>query len=789
MLNKIGIVLFILFFVVTNAVSFSQPVNGRTISGFVYDQATGEALIGANVFIKEEETGSSTNNSGFFSVPGLPDGEYTMIISYIGYKTESLNISVPQKKEQTLTINLIPEALVTGEVVVTADSVKTIDKLFVKPVSKIELNAKQVNAIPRVIEADLLRALQTLPGITALSDFSSALYVRGGTPDQNLYLIDGTDVYNPEHAFGIFSTFNTSAIKKVEVSKGGFGAEYGGRLSSVLHVTNLDGNRNYFEGTANVSMLSASATLQMPLGKIGSLSGSIRRTYIDQTYAKWIKEVPDYYFYDGNLKAFFDLGERDKLSISYFHGKDVLDFQLDKEKESFSFDYSWGNTTGSINWRHIFNPKLFANIWLTASVFKSDFDFESVNFGEKNSISDYAAKIALEYYLTTKVNFKLGLEQKMLSGYLKQDWEGGRVDVERDRSLSTGYISSNFKPAESLDIEAGLRMQYFSAERNFFNIEPRFSVKYRLTEESNIKLAAGKYHQYLNRIPRLFFASIWTTADEYTNASSSSHYILGYQRALGAVYEFEVEAYYKSYKDLYVFNPNLETEVTPGSFDNGGRPVYNSTKGLLNRGDGESFGLEFILRKDIGALTGWVSYSLSKTNYSFDKLNQTNYFTPRHDRASVVNAVLNLDIKSFLDEIMNRKHYKSSSKWLLGLNFVYATGQPITVPASAYYVNTLPDWNSITAGGMNNPGYNLYPGTINDFRLPAYTRMDISLTYEINYSGWSLAPYLQVFNIGNRKNLWFIDYNEEIKDGIIVQEIDKVNMLPILPSLGVNIKF
>jgi len=787
MFNKI---FFIVLILISSQIAINpQPVNGRTINGFVYDKATGEALIGANVFVKDLGVGSSTNLSGFFSIPGLPDGEYTVIISYIGYGTEIIKITVPQKIEQTLKINLIPEALVTGEVIVTADSVKTIEKLFVKPVSKIDLNARQVNAIPRVVEADLLRALQTLPGITALSDFSSALYVRGGTPDQNLYLIDGTDVYNPEHAFGIFSTFNTSAIKKVEVSKGGFGAEYGGRLSSVLHVTNLDGNRNYFEGTANISMLSASTTLQMPLGKIGSLSGSIRRTYIDQTYAKWIKEVPDYYFYDGNLKAFFDLGDRDKLSISYFHGKDVLDFKLDKEKESFSFDYSWGNTTGSINWRHILNPKLFANIWVTTSFFKSDFDFESVNFVEKNSLSDYAAKVAFEYFLSTKVNFKFGLEQKMLSGYLKQEWDGGTVDVDRDRQLSTGYLSSNIKPFESLDLEAGFRLKRFKSEREFINFEPRFSIKYRLSEQSNIKFATGKYHQYLNRIPRLFFASIWTTADQYTNASSSSHYILGYQRAIGAVYEFEVEAYYKSYKDLYVFNPNLETEIAVGGFDDNGRPIYNSTKGLLNRGDGESFGLELLLRKDIGALTGWVSYSLSKTNYTFDKINQKDFFTPRHDRRSVVNAVLNIDIKSFWDEISNKKSVKSTSKWLLGLNFVYASGQPITVPASAYYVNTLPDWNSITSGGMNNPGYNLYPGQINDFRLPPYIRMDISLTYELFYSGWSIAPYLQIFNVGDRKNLWFIDYNEELKNGMIVQEIEKVNMLPILPSLGVNIKF
>ena len=281
--------------------------SGTSASGFVYDESNGEALVGANVYINELKFGATTNISGYFFIPDLPTGVYTFVFSYIGYQTITKEVKVEFNKDTHVEVKLRLESIETDEVIVSDEYERVSEKLFSKPVSKIELNPAQINNIPRFVEADLLRALQTLPGITSLSDFSSALYIRGGTPDQNLYLIDGTDVYNPEHAFGIFSTFNTNAIKKVEVSKGGFGAEYGGRLSSVLDVTNLDGNRNKFEGVANISLLSASTTLQTPLGSIGSLSGSLRRTYIDQTYAKWIDEVPDYYFYDGNLKAYFDL--------------------------------------------------------------------------------------------------------------------------------------------------------------------------------------------------------------------------------------------------------------------------------------------------------------------------------------------------------------------------------------------------------------------------------------------------------------------------------------------------
>ncbi|MDP4117389.1 MAG: TonB-dependent receptor, partial [Bacteroidota bacterium] len=241
---------------------YSQQSEKVTINGFIYDSKTGEALIGANAHIEGSNLGATSNLSGFFAIPGVTIGKHTLIVSFMGYKNQAVNLNVKKSSSEVIKVMLQENVVETQEIVIKGDSVRTIDKLFIKPVSRVELNATQINNIPRVIEADLLRSLQTIPGIQPLSDFSSSLYVRGGTPDQNLYLIDGTDVYNPEHAFGLFSTFNTSAIKKVELSKGGFSAEYGGRLSSILNVTNLDGNRYNFKGEANISLIAASATLQ-----------------------------------------------------------------------------------------------------------------------------------------------------------------------------------------------------------------------------------------------------------------------------------------------------------------------------------------------------------------------------------------------------------------------------------------------------------------------------------------------------------------------------------------------
>jgi len=782
--------LLILTFILNTDKTYSQKNGSATYSGTVIDSTNGETLISANVYIKELNYGSGTNMSGYFVIPNIPPGVYTLICSYIGYKQQSLKITVTGDCENCLIIFLIPKAFETEEVIVSGDSVAAIDRLFAKPISQIDMTPQQINKIPKFVEADLLRALQTLPGVTALSDFSSALYIRGGTPDQNLYLIDGTDVYNPEHAFGIFSTFNTNAIKKVELSKGGFGAEYGGRLSSVLNVTNLDGNRNNFEGFVNVSMISASTTLQLPISSFGSISGSFRRTYIDQTYAKWVEDIPEYYFYDGNLKAFFELSKNDKLTLSFFSGRDDLNFILDKEaEESLNFLYDWGNTTGSINWKHIFSPKLFSSFWLTASRFNSNFDFPQVNVVELNNLSDYALKIAFEYYATNSFSLKFGGEQKLLHEFYDQSNNEQRVLVDNNRQYTSGYLSADWKPSPDWDLQAGMRISYFNADTTFLNFEPRASLKYRLTENSNIKLAGGYYNQYLSRINRLFFSSIWTTVNKYNNESSAQHLILGYQYALGRVWEFEVETYYKRYENIYFFNPYVGSDIEASYYDDQNRPVYASTKDVYLGGDGRSYGIEFLLRKDLGAFTGWISYTWARTNYNFDEINGGDDFVPRHDRTSVINTVLNVDINNMFNELSGDLLSHSTSSWLFSLNFIYTTGQPITVPSSGYYQNTLPDWDNIEREGQGNPGYNLFPVETNSFRLPPYIRMDMSLTWEKDYGGWSLAPYIQVFNIGNRSNVWFIDYEDRLEDGSIVQRVEKVNMLPILPSLGVNIKF
>lgn len=769
----------LLFFIIMKLSVFSQ--GKANVTGYVIDEKNGEAIIGASLYIKEIKRGAVTNVSGYFVIPDVPNGQYVLNVTCVGYEKLSKKIIITSTNRNLEKIYLKTTAYQTKEIVVKGDSSRVAEQLYTKSLSVVELSPAQINKIPQFVESDLLRSLQTLPGIVTSSDFSSALYVRGGTPDQNLYLIDGTDVYNPEHAFGFFSTFNTDAIKKVEMYKGGFGAEYGGRLSSVLNVTNIDGNRNNFQGIVNVSLLSAKMTLQSPLGDFGSISGSFRRTYLDQTIAKMVDDIPDYYFYDGNLKAFLDLSNTDKLSISFYGGKDNLVYSFDKDKsDSPELNYNWGNRTLSVNYRKILSEKLFANLWFTYSNFNSRFKFDEVEVNEKNDIDDVTLKANLEYSLQDNLSFKIGLENKYLYCGYKEDFRSGLIDFAGHRNDFNVYLSTNWKPVESVETEIGARFQDFNSDKNFTSIDPRFSLKYKADETTTLKFAAGRFSQYMTKIPRGFMVGIWTTADKNISGSHSNHYILGLAKEIANVYSLEVESYYKTYEDVPVFNQLLAVDIDKSSDDASGRPVYSSLKGILNSSKAKSYGAEILIRKDAGNITGWLSYSYSRTDNKVNTVNDEKWFIPRHDRTHNFNATVNMDLYNYWDELVGNAKQEYSGKWYIGINFNYSTGQTITYASSYYFARETPDLPSNRF---------LYPSEINEYRLPYYMRMDLSITYEKNYGSWTLSPYLQIFNVGNRKNVWFENYEYEDHDGNFENKIKTFNQIPFLPTFGVTVRF
>jgi hypothetical protein len=785
---KMLILVILLFF----RLLFPQQNGNGSIHGYVYDQSNKETLIGANVYLNELAIGGSTNFSGYYVIPQVPAGTYTLICEYIGYKTYTQKVRVEVNEQKRINLMLNEEIMSIKAIVIEADSIKTAEKLFFQPVSQVDLAQVHIKKVPQIAEADLLRSLQTLPGILPISDFSSELYIRGGTPDQNLYMIDGADVYNPEHAFGIFSTFNTDAVKHINLSKGGFGAEYGGRLSSIMDVTYLDGNREKFEGSFSLSVLSAKTTLQTPLGKKGSLSGSLRRTYYDQTIAKVIDDLPNYYFYDGNIKAFYEANANNKFMFSFFRGRDVLDFIFNEDSDDdIGFKFNWGNTTGSVRWTKIFSPHFFTNFWVTASHFSSYFNFEGdAEIKQKNILTDLSFKGNFEYAHSNKLFSVFGFEQKNLNGIYKEDFPHGLVDIDAYRKHYILFYQSNWKPTGRWDIKGGIRYNYFNSERDFQNFDPRFSIKYRLTETTNLKMSTGIYHQYLHRISAAFITSIWTSSDKYQKESASFHFISGFQKEIADDFFLEIEPYYKEYYNIYQLNYTFLAEITPKGFTSDGRTIYNDTQSLFNHGDGESIGVELFLRKDSGILTGWFGYSLARTKYKFYNINKNNYFPPRHDRTSTFNLVSNFNIKDFIRYLRGKKENHNNSKWLLGINFIYSTGQPITVPNSIYLSSSAPDMpGSVAMGPAGYLSYAFYPTDINEYRLPPYIRMDLSITYEKHYKTWILAPFLQIFNLGNRKNVWFIQYEDESTPEKIIQKVTTASMLPFLPTIGVDIKF
>ncbi|MBD3225148.1 MAG: TonB-dependent receptor plug domain-containing protein [Caldithrix sp.] len=753
--------------------------NGGSLSGFVYDAENGEGLIGANVYLQDHAAGTSTNHNGYFVIPDLQPGEYKLMCQYIGYQSYTRMINITDRRDLRLNIMMQPRFLSSETITVEADSMDTADRLYRQSISQIALAPSDIRQMPQVAETDLLRSLQTLPGILPVSDYSSQLYVRGGTPDQNLYLIDGADVYNPEHFFGLFSTFNTDAIKNVEISKGGFGAAYGGRLSSILDVTNLDGNRNEFEGSAALSLLSAKTTIQMPIGQFGSISASIRRTYFDKTIAPYIDEVPDYHFYDGHIKAFFDINSKNNLTVSTYYSKDDLNYQFNQDNDdSESIAYRWGNQTLSLRWTHIFTPRMFSNFWVTGSYFFSDFNFELVE--EKNNITDITVKGQFEYAVERNLQLAFGFENKNLQSGYDQFFPGGMVDVYKRRTHYIGYGSVNWQPTKPWQIKGGLRYNYFDSDETFSDWAPRFSTKYRLTKTISLKASLGAYHQYLHRIPRPFISDIWTTADRYHDDSRAYHYIIGVQKEVADNLELEIEAYHKEFRDIYSIKDYL-LDIEPQRYDENGNPVYTETQGLFDRGDGKATGLELLLRKKHGSLTGWFSYALSRTSYTIEGINQNESFPPRHDRTSVANVVLTMDVRNAWRELFNVPYRTDGHQFYMGINMVYATGQPITLTSSTYYMSSLPD--------QNIEEMFLYPSTINSFRLPDYIRMDLSLRYKRLYPRWSWEVYLQIFNAGNRENIWFIQYENEQEENRVQQKVDTFNMFPLLPTLGININF
>ncbi|MBN1543195.1 TonB-dependent receptor [candidate division KSB1 bacterium] len=718
---------------------------GGTLYGFVREKESLEPVVSGNVWLEGTMIGTTTNLKGYYVIPGIPPGRYSIIYRYIGFKDIKKEITILADHDYPIDVLLEIEPILMQAAVVTAE--RDNRKLDIKP-GQISVQTPQLRSIPQIAEPDLFRSLQMLPGVATLSDFSAGLYVRGGSADQNLILLDQIDVYNPNHMFGFFSSFNTDAIKSVELLKGGYPAMYGGRLSSVLNVVNKEGNRDHFTGVARFSLLSSTATIEGPWKK-GSWMLSGRRTYLDLASKMVDFDLP-YYFYDGHAKINLDLDKRNQLSLSGYLGNDILD--LDQEGTAVRLD--WGNKTFSSQWTHLFSNRLFSHFVFAGSRFHSNSDvkLDDIQFGIYNEITDLAFKGLLTYTPSLKHSMDLGFETKALDFGLKYKV----VDMQYDNTFS-GYYSSiyaqdNIHLGPLNILQAGLRLSHYS-DGDYWRMTPRLAYKRIINDRSNLTLSYGQYAQFLNLVQQegLSFADMWFPVDDSFEPGRADHYILGYTYDNNRSFSITVEAYYKDYRNIAEYRTFRDADESLEG--------QNAAQNFL-QGTGKAYGGDVYLRNNLFGFEGWIGYSLGWAEKSIKGYNFGKSYHPTYDRRHTITAI---------------QDYRLSRKWRINFAFKYGSGQPYT-EATARYAVQLPN------GAVH---YRALDGEKNFYRLPAYHRLDIGAFYQTRLLGLNTEFYLQAVNVYNHKNVWFRQYKTWENPATVKDQ----HMIPFLPTGGVSVTF
>ena len=726
-------------------------VRAATLSGFIADQSNGESLPYANVMLKgpDRPIVALSNVNGYYAIQGVSeDIPYVLTISYIGYISFQDTLSFRAGETRRLDVQLKPELIVVEEIVV--EGKREEEEQLIQP-GFVEVETAKIRELPSIGETDILRSLHLLPGIQAASDISSGLYIRGGGPDQTLILLDQMPLYNPSHAFGFFSTFNSDAIRDMSLHKGAYPAKYGGRLGSVLDVHNKDGNRKGFDASGGVSLIAARLTLEGPTPK-GSWMVSGRRTYIDPLLS-FIRDeetdVPTYYFYDLNAKLNQDFSDNDKMQISGYLGRDNLTFDIG---EDAFFGIRWGNTAFLGKWTHVFSPALFGNFVVASSHYasKTELNFLDTPILFANSIRDFTVKGDVDWFaardhaisggfLATHYNFEFIQEFNL----------DDQFDLREKPNLLSLYVQDHWQPGKSTDVRLGMRGNYFS-EGNRVQIEPRLSMSYRMGNW-RWKAAGGAFHQYLQLVTTELFSGgdYWVPLDESVEPGRSWQGVVGVEWEPSERYQATVEAYYTDMANLIVLDNRIAVDIDATTVEDT----------FVSGGTGYATGVEVFLQRRTGRLTGWIGYTLGWTRRTFAELNQGKTFPPKYDRRHDVSFVSNYRL----------------GRWSLGANYVYGTGQAFT-PASARYSLRSPAllhrWQIDSL---------VLPSDRNSARLLPYQRLDLNVKVRFRTFDVNGEFYVQVFNVFNRRNEWFVIFEES--------DPDVIKMLPIVPTLGINFNF
>lgn len=739
--------------VLPNSENDPSPDNYASITGYVTDASSRETLLGANIILMGTSIGSSTNTSGYYIISRIPPGNYTIRFSYIGYVEREMEISFQPGERKRLDVELVSTEVILEELLVVSDAFKE----ELTRIGTSQLTTQLIKQLPAVFQADVFRSLQVLPGIKAASDFSSGLYIRGGGPDQTLILLDRTTVYNPSHFFGFFSTFNPDAIKDVRLFKGGYQAEYGGRLGSVIDIYNKDGNRNKTQGTLSLGMLSSRASIEGPLPReSGSYMVAARRSTLEPLLAalkSQIDDIPEsFYFYDFNAKINIDASLNDRLSVSAYAGRDYLNFPLANDLE---LDLAYGNRTISANYTRIVSPTMFATVTTTGSYYfnRPYFYFGGTDFSRNNRVYDYSVKTDLDWIPSQQHAFRFGVWAGNLLLRLDDQFDGMPTLRSRiETAYVTAFAQDRWSPVNYLTFNLGIRANYFS-KGDYLRIEPRASVVYNLDQNTTLQGVYGRYHQFLTLITSEAFAGfdVWLTTDNGVPPAWGDQFGLGVTHRFSPAWNIEVEGYYRTMHDLFELDPLLP-DVAGLEY-----------RELFRFGEGYAYGIEMLLERTVGRLNGFIGYTWGNTRRRFPDYNRDKYYPPKYDRTHDLDLVIN---------------YNLTRRWLITGVFNYATGQAYTEPLGR-------------AAVMNDPfrtGNRDYiiVGNVNASRLPAYHRLDVSITRRGKFFGIGDSELqLQIINMYSRRNIWF--YTFDFEENPVRREV--IQMLPVLPSISYTVYF
>jgi len=802
-MTKYFLTTLILFF---SVFSFSQKK--YTVSGYVENANSGEKLAGAVIYVTDATNmGTMTNTYGFYSIT-VPAETIKITVAYIGYASQTIELNL--KEDEHINFSLIPaneidEVEIIGQ---KSEAEKT-------EMGRIDVSIKTIQKIPALLgEVDILKAIQLLPGVQSGTEGTSGLYVRGGGPDQNLILIDGVPVYNASHLFGFFSVFNADAISDVSITKGGFPARYGGRLSSVIDVRMKEGNTKKFSGAASIGIISSKFMFEGPIIKNKtSFIISARRTYIDALAKPIIKyyqkkdknsqTTGGYYFWDVNAKINHKFSDKDRIYLSAYTGKDkayIKDVNKWEENiDKFNFDLKWGNLTSAFRWNHILGNKLFMNTTLTYSkyVFGIDMgaefedtkrkEFSKYAFGYSSGIDDQSAKIDFDYNPSPNHSIKFGTNYiyhtftpgiNAVKFVSKEDGTEQKIDTtfgNKNIYAHEYYLFAEDEMKIFKNLKANIGVHYsgfYVSDTLYQSLQPRISVRYLITPKWSVKAAYTKMTQYLHLLTNSSMGmptDLWLPVTNNIKPQRSTQY------AFGSAYSFKgfnisLEGYYKDMHNMIEYKDGASFM---DSFDEENDKGRAWEKKIETDGKGTSYGFEILIKKDVGNTTGWIGYTWAKTDRQFKNVNFGNPYPFSYDRRHDIGIVI---AHKFTDKI------DVAATWIFGTGNPYTFSTEIYadlsnnyfVKSEFYYVNEEGD------------SYIEHIEKRNNFRKPNYHRLDVGINFRKQKKYGKRTINIGAYNVYNRVNPFYmkVERDKNGKKGLYSH-----GLFPIIPSLSYKYEF